>query len=49
MRVYCLFEITRHEDILVAIYSDRSIPDKIAAENPMGAMDGYYVSEWEVK
>lgn len=49
-KVYCLFEVTRNDaDMLVDIFYDRTIPDKIAAENPAGAMDGYWVQEWEIK
>ena len=49
-KVYCLFEVTRHDgDMLVDIFWDRTVPDAIAAENPAAGMDGYYVMEWEIK
>lgn len=49
-KVYVLFEVTRHDgDMLVDIFWDREIPDKIAAENPAAAMSGYWVQEWEIK
>lgn len=50
MKVYCLFEVTRHDgDILREIYNDKSVPERIAKHDPAGAMDGYYVLEWDVK
>ena len=49
-KVYVLFEVTRHDgDQMIDIFWDRTIPDRIAAENPAAAMDGYYVQEWEIK